>query len=490
MNYVNHLDLRLKLNPCLCGKAEGLLLNFKRCLNNCLIRLKRCICVVKDLRSFIQDVEEKAPGNLLRVHEEVSPNLEICNFLKKLERENKFPIVIFERIKGFNFPIVANLFASRRSMALALETTEENLAEEYSRREEKLLEPELVEYGPVKEVKLTEEEVDLTKLPIVTHNRGDGGPYITSGVTVAKDPDTGKVNIGMYRHQLFSKNELGILINPGKDLHYIYMKMEEESKPLEVAIVIGMHPAFHIASQTLKSCLSGTDEYMVAGGLLGEPLRVVKCETINLEVPSNAEFVLEGEILPKVRRKEGPFGEYTGYYGKVTEQPIIKIKAVTHRKDALYHDLMAGYSEHRLLASVPREGHLLRELRKVVPTVKKVHIPPSGACYHAYISLRKVNEGDPKKIALVALGMEQFLKHVVIVDDDIDIFNEREVLWAIATRMRADKDLILIPGIRSTPLDPTSYDISRISKGAMVTKVVVDATIPLGVPFPKRIETL
>ncbi|MBI2881902.1 MAG: UbiD family decarboxylase, partial [Candidatus Tectomicrobia bacterium] len=216
-------------------------------------------------------------------------------------------------------------------------------------------------------------------------------------------------------------------------------------------------------------------------------LELVKCETVDVEVPAHAEIVIEGRILPHARQREGPFGEYHRYYGQIVDAPEIEVTAITHRKNAIYHDV-GQYIEHITVTIVPNEGHMLRELRRVLPTVKAVHIPLSGVLYHVYIQMEKVNEGDAKNVLMAALTRTPYVKGAFVFDADVDIFDENEVLWALSTRVVPDRDVFVIPGARGNRLDPMTYTITRLQRDGMVTKIGVDATVPLGYddPFPKR----
>ncbi len=443
--------------------------------------------MAKDLRSYLKELSEKAPDQLRRVSREVSHEWEPIAVITKMDREGIYPAVLFEHVKGFEFPVIANILSTRRKFAIALDTTEDRIAEEIGEREVRQVPPTLVESGPVKDVIYTGEEVDLNHLPILLHHEHNDAPYITMGVMVCKDPETGMSNLGIYRHKKVSRNKLGVYYSWGKRLQYIHRKAEMRNESLECAIVLGMHPAFYVASQTQVARKNGTNEYEVAGGLLGESLELVKCETVDLEVPAYAEIVIEGKMLPHVRQTEGPFGEYHRYYGQIVEAPEIEVTAITHRKDAIYHDV-GQYIEHVTATLIPNEGHMLRELRKILPTVKALHLPLSGVLYHAYIQMEKITEGDAKNVLMAALTRSPYIKGAFAFDTDVDIFDESDVLWALSTRVVPDRDIFLVPGARGNRLDPMAYSITRLERDGMVTKMGVDATVPVGYeePFPKR----
>ena len=445
--------------------------------------------MAKDLRSYLNQLAERAPEELRRVRREVSHQWEPIAVIDRMDREGIHPAVLFERVKGFEFSVLANLLSTRRKFAVALDTSEDNVTEVLGERETRSIPPRRVATGPVKDVRHIGEEADLGHLPIVVHHELNDAPYITMGVLVAKDPETGTSNLGIYRHKVLGRNRLGVYYSWGKRLQYIHRKAEQRSEPLECAIVIGMHPGFCIASQTQLSRGSGMDEYEVAGGLLDEPVEVVKCETVDVDVPAHAEIVIEGKILPHVRQTEGPFGEYHRYYGQVVDAPEMEVTAITHRRDAIYHNV-GEYIEMVTLNSLAKEGHLLRELRRVLHTVRAVRIPLSGVMYHAYIQMEKVNEGDTKNVLMAALTRTPYLKTVFAFDPDVDIFDEDDVLWALSTRVVPDRDILIIPGARGNRLDPTTYTITRLARDGMVTKMGIDATIPMGLPcdYPDRLK--
>lgn len=440
----------------------------------------------KDLRLFLKRLQEQGPEEWVELKREIDPHWELSALIHKLAAARRYPAVFCPRVKGSSFPLVCNLHADRKKMALALGTAEKNLTQEYLRRIRAPLSPVLVNKAPMKDVVLKGSHVDLMKFPIPTHCEMDAGPYITVGVGILKDPDNGSLNVGMYRHMVHGPNRLGIFLNPIFHGGDYYRRAEKKGEPLEIAIVIGGDPALAITSQNTEPMY--TNDYAMAGGLLGQSLRTVPGEFVSFPVPADAEIVIEGIIPPKVRKEEGPLGEYPLYYGSKRESPVIEVKAVSHRKDAIYQDLTNAHQEHLCLWLVPgREAGLYSRIKAVFPTLKAVHMPFSGSGYHAYVSIEKVREGDGKNVILAALGSEPLLKHVVVVDEDIDIFNEQEVLWALSTRFQAHQGLCLIPGARTSPLDPSSHGLKAPYSGeGLVTKVGFDATQPLGIQFPQR----
>jgi len=431
--------------------------------------------VVKDLRSFLAKTERIMPEEVIRVKKEVNPKYEIMAIVSKLEQQRRVPILIFENVKGTKFPIVVNVYASRRRVASSIGVEREKLTDKYIHAIDNPIAPKVVSSGPVQDIVLKDEEVDLQLFPQMVYHIGEA-PYITAGIVVAKDPETGIRNASYNRLMMKGRDKLGILMTPGRHLREIFDKAEEKGEPLEVAICIGNHPAWAIGSLFVGPF--GVDEYGIIGGLIGEPLEVVKCKTVDVEVPAYSEIVLEGEILPHVREDEGPFGEFTGYSVGKGKHEVVKVKAITHRKEAMYQIICGGKSrEHLVMASIPMEANLYKSVKAVVPSLKAVHIPTP---FTVFISIKKRFEGQAKNAIMAAFAAEMYMKHVVVVDEDIDVYDEREVLWAIATRVQADRDVFIIPRARGSMLDPSSQE-------GVTAKMGIDATAkPLLKEFPPR----
>ncbi len=444
---------------------------------------------MKDLRGFLQDLRENMPDELATIKKEVNPEFELCGVLRKFQEKNMFPAVYFEKVTGTEVPVVSNIMASRVRQAFALDTTPDALSQEYARRQENLKEPVLVDDAPVKQNKMLGDEVDFSKFPNITHCDGDGGPYISSGVSIIKDPESGITNMGIYRLQIKGKNKLGM--STGKYAHgdHIMRAAEAKNEPLDVAVMIGHHPLVYLASQ-FRGPME-VSELKVAGGLLEEPLRVVKGETVDIDVPADAEIIIEGKIPPGVWEDEGPFGEYTWYmstFGDIAR--IIDITAITYRDNPIYQDLFSAHPEHNLMGLVGREATVYQKVKAAIPTLKAVTLPFSGCCRHTvYLSIKKEYDGLGKNAGLAALTADPFMKLAIVVDDDIDIYNEAEVMWAVTTRVQPDKDVIIIPDMHLMELDPSAYSATaRTERGAMNARWLIDATKPDGMPFPRRAD--
>lgn len=442
----------------------------------------------KDLRTFLKQVEDRYPGEYETVSREVDPEFELTGVLRRLQQDNRYPAVLFNDVKGSQISVLGNGLASRDRLALLFDTDRDGLTAAYAERQGDLIPPKHVDGGPVKDVVQTGDDVDVTALPQIVHCEGDAGPYISSGVVIAKDPDTGVYNAGIYRTQIVGPNKLRMYPGAYSHLWHLHHKMEKRGEPLEIAIVIGHYPTMYMASQ-YRGPLE-IDEIEVAGGLAGEPIEMTQAETLDLLIPADAEIVIEGRMLPDVREEEGPFAEFSWYLGPAEMNPVIEVTAVTHRSDAIYQDVFNAHPEHNLIGLVGREANMLEKVRAVVPTVKAVSLPFSGTCRFAvYISLSKEYDGIGRNAALTALGADPFVKLAIVVDDDVDVFNEAEVMWAVATRVQAGKDVIVIPDSYVCELDPSAYNVvTRAERGYLNDKWIIDATKPVGIDFQERAD--
>lgn len=434
--------------------------------------------MAKDLRSFLKEWEETHPEDLLRIKEEINPKFEVSGILAKLEKEDKYPLVILERVGNLkgrlsHYPVVTNLFAHRERAAVAVGTSPRRVALDFSQREFNGVAPVKVSAGraPVKQIVKRGREVDLGDFPVLTHHTKDSGAYITGGVMTCKDPDTGVYNLAIQRMEIKGRAKTGVYMYKASHNAYIYRKYERMGKPMPVAVTIGHHPAFGIGSQSTVAY--GESEYDIIGGLMGEPVQLTESASWGKDflIPARAEIVLEGVVRPKVREPEAPFGEFTGYYGPQIDNSVIEFCALNRRADAYYHDIFVGHPDNVIPGGFAIEAGIYRAVKAVVPGVTNVHMPLSGCCrFYAYVQMKKELEGEGLS-ALTALPVKHSVKHLIVVDDDIDIFDEKEVWWAIATRTQWDKDIRIIPGMKGVALDPSSVD-------GISAKVVIDATKP------------
>ncbi len=424
---------------------------------------------MSSLRTFLDSLPET---EILRLTEPMELDYIPTALMWELEKRKKFPVIYVEKPLGFDMPVVANLFADRRRIArMAGVGAAAEFNGAWLRAESNPIPPIIVDSGPVQEVSLTGEAVEAGLLPISRHFAADAGRYIGSGILVCKDPDTGVRNLSYQRLHLRGKNRFGASLHSRGHIWDHLLRCQARGKNLEVAVVLGAHPAVHLAAGA-KVAME-VDEFDIAGGLLQQPVELVKCQTIEVEVPANAEIVLEGEILADVYEDEGPYGEYTGYSTYRSTRNVLVVKAITRRKKPLYLDVIPGYStEHLLLGRVAKEAHVFERLKEVVPTLKALNYPKSGTHFHAYMSFKKTAEGQARHALMLLFGLDSYLKLAVAVDEDIDVFNEEEVLWAIATRFQADTNMFVVPKVFCNRLDPSSVE-------GMSAKLGLDATLPL-----------
>jgi UbiD family decarboxylase len=445
------------------------------------------------LREFIATLEREHPAEIVHVTEPVNPaHFEVTAVLKHLELRRRYPLVVFDRPLDLHgrpsrFPIATNIYATRERCAIALGLRPSDaylgLSLEYARREDLRIPPEPVAEGdaPVKEVVLRGDDVDLRELPIVRHHEMDAAPYIDMA-SVMRDPGSGAYNVAFLRNMYKGPRKLGVHMSPRHNWQ-IVTSHERRDEATPVAIVVSHHPAFYIGA--LNVAPFGVDDYSLIGAMFERPLRLVPSATWgdNFLIPADADLVLEGHVLPNVREVEGPFGEFPGTYGPQRVRWVVEITALNRRADAMYQDIFVGHPDNWVMGSFPKEGSIYNRIKGVVPTVKAVHLPVSAVGrFHCYISIDKRVDGESKQAALIALGACDFVKHVVVVDSDIDPFREEEVLWAVATRVQADEDVDVIKNVKGSTLDPSQRD------DIMGAKMIVDATRPVRRPFEARIE--
>jgi UbiD family decarboxylase len=408
----------------------------------------------QDLRSYLDLVKRRKPDELLIVSREMDPAYEITAAVVKLEREaRKRPVVIFENVRGTRFPVLTNLHASRSRLALAMNSAPEDMLRTYLRAMEKPVPPRVVPTGPVKEVVLRGGDVNLYDLPQIIHHEGDAGAYLTAAISFARDPSSETWNCAYNRLMIKDRDTTSIHLTLGKHLWEFHRIAEARGEPLPVAFAIGVHPAIALGALAIGSI--DEDERAIMGGLLGEPLELVKCETSDVLVPAHAEMVIEAEIQPTARTPEGPFGEFTGYSLGEREREVMKVRAITHRRGAYFQDITVAHLDHMLLSTIPMEANLYRAVRAMVPSVKAVRVPSPFTCY---VSLEQRLPGQAKNAILAVLGADLYMKRVVVVDDDVDVFDDRQVNWAIATRVQPDRDITVITHARGSDLDPSTKE--------------------------------
>jgi UbiD family decarboxylase len=422
----------------------------------------------QSLRSYVASLPSE---DVIRISDSIDIDHLPTALVLELESRRQTPVVVIERPRGFDTPIVTNLFASRDRIARMAGAEPGGFNEAWVRALANLLPARIVDHGAVQETVRIGSEVDAGTLAISRHFEKDAGRYIGSGILVCKDPDTGTRNLSYQRLQLKGANKFGASLHSRGHIWEHLQRCEARGRNLEVAVVIGVHPAINIAAAA-KVAME-MDELEIAGALLGQPIELVKCKTIDVEVPAQAEIVIEGEILAGQHEDEGPYGEYTGYSTFRSTRNIFVVKAITHRTAPIFHDIIPGYSmEHLLLGRAAKEAHTFMRLKEMVPGLKALNFPKSGTHFHAYMSFKKTAEGQAHHALMLLLGLDSYLKLVVAVDEDVNVFNEEEVLWALATRFQADTDMFMVPDVFCNRLDPSSRD-------GMSAKLALDATASL-----------
>jgi 2,5-furandicarboxylate decarboxylase 1 len=437
----------------------------------------------QSLRGFLQLVETEYPDELLRVRDPIELRFDATALVFELDHAGKSPVIMFENVRGSGMPLVTNVAGNRKLLAACLGVEAADLPTAFRERCQKYIRCEVVERGAWDELVLEGDDVDLTKLPIPLQFKVDAAPYITAGQIVARDPVSGIDTTGFHRLMLNGKNRLGVSLHSRRRLYEFHRRAEERGQSLPAAITLGTHPLHYMGSM-VYAYPPHVRKFEIIGGLFGEPYRLARCGIADLEVPAGAEIIIEGEILPNVHEPEGPFSEFTGYASYRSTQNVFVAHRIRMRRDAIFHSVTSGMSrDHILISCITREGEILNTLRRNLPNVQAVHVPHTTCgAFMAFISMKKIAEGEPQMAIMAALGTELYTKYVIVVDDDVDIFNINDVMWALATRMRAEKDIIFIPGAKGAILDPTS-DPETFT----LTKMGIDATRPGGREFAERL---
>lgn len=425
---------------------------------------------MQDLRSFIKECEKKLPREFVRVKKEVDPRYEITAIIKKLDLMQKYPLVLFEKVKGYQMPVVCNTDTTEAKYGLAFGVSPDKIQEYYDSKEMECLKgnPYPVKEvkkkdAPVKEVIKKGRTVNLYKFPFLTHHEGEV-PYLTRAIGVVRDEKAGCLHTAHYR-LMIKDRAFGVThITPGRHLWDIYNERQEQDRPLEIAFVLGIHPSLAMAAQSRIP--HPPSELDIAGSLMGESVEVVQCETIDVPVPAHAEIVLEGEIPPHAMEEEGPWGDFTKYHQVAKRHPV-KFKAVSYRKNPIIQDMGAWSTTPRMISRIPQDGYMNRRLKEMVPDIKRFR---SAGGFYGFIQLDKKHTAQPKQAILAAFASDLYLKYVICFDTDIDIDSGAQIAWAMATRVQADRDIMVLPGVLGTDLDVSAREES------VVTKVGIDAT--------------
>ncbi len=425
----------------------------------------------KDMREFLDFLEKKR--GVRHITEEVDPEWEV-NGITRIALQEQGPAIVFDKIKGADYPLVTGMLASdeRYLWALDIEKWSE-FNEAWLKRTKQLIPPKIVKTGVCQEETISESDIDLNRICNVKWHQYDGLPYPgTLSISITKDPDTGQLNAGIYRMGTLGKNRLGWGAPEYTHGRQHYMKYERRGEPMPMAVVTGSDPIVEIVGATRTP--PGIDEFHLAGALRGEPLEMVKCKTIDIEVPAYSEMVFEGVIQSGVREIEGGFGEYTGYYGARRSLPVFEIKLITHRKNPIYHGTREQWnpSESFLVLGKSAQAEAYKTLKSVVPGLLDLRTDVS---YEAIAKIDKLFKGHPQQVMDAIWGSTYArYKHVIIVDKDIDIWDYDSVHWALSTRVKADRDVCILPRRAGQWLDPA---VPLKEKGWQAG-LGIDATLP------------
>lgn len=431
----------------------------------------------ENYRQFLERL--RAEGELIDMHQPVDSR-HIATLVDQSDKA-----LMFHNVIGYSMPVVSGIIRTQKRAIMSLGcTTYRDIEDKLQRGIENPINPRHVKTSPTKEVILTGDQVDLFRLPVPMSSIFDGGPMITAGVVISRDPELG-TNAGIYRLMVKERNLTGIDILTPNNMRLFAQRAYEQGRPCPISVSIGTHP-MEIMGAGYRAPM-GMDELAISGGLRGAAIDLAPCETIDLPYVADAEIVLEAEIMPTGwTQPEGRFGEFTGLMGGLHWNPNVRIKAILMRKDASYYALHMPWENTWLAA--PTRYQAIRQAVKIAGVqLKDINVTLGGrGFWHAIISIKK-QSGEGKNALMAALSVMD-LKHVVVVDDDIDVFNPTMVEWAIATRVQGDRDVMIIPGARAKPLDP-SLPIVPHGQVPVGAKVGIDATIGEGIP-KERFEAI
>lgn len=414
-------------------------------------------------RGFLEALEER--GLLVRVRREVDPATEVSALMAEADRRRT--AILFERVSAADATVAYNLLGSREALALALGVEAEEAVRAFTERSQRRIAPVAVqERAAVQEVVCTDNP-DLRRLPLIIHSEDDAGPYITAGMVIARDPQTGRRNVSFNRMMIDGPREAGIRMMPPQQLGVIHARAEAEGRDLEVAVAIGLHPVALIAGAT--SLPMGDDELALAGALHNEPIRMARGMTVDLEVPADAEIVLEGTIRAGVREPEGPFGDFLHYYVPVMDNHRFRLTAITHRRDPIMQTMYAGSREDVQLLGLSRAALMAEAVERAGADLRAIDVGPT--ILGCTLAIRARYAGEAKVAAMAAFGAYRWLKYCVVVDPDVNVHDPEDVCWAVTTRTRLQDDLVVIPQAGGFPRD---------EHGVYNARLIVDATVPHG----------
>jgi UbiD family decarboxylase len=420
--------------------------------------------VTQDLRSFLDLAD--AHGCLVRLKQPVDAATEAGALLYELERHAS--VGIFEHIQDKDGRLVGNLMGRRDLLAAAMGVAPADLLTAFRERLQRRIPPRLMEGpAPVQEVVLEGDAADLTRLPLIVHATRDAAAYITAGIVLAHDPRTGRRNVSINRMQLKGPRKMGIRMMPPQQLGIIQSHAEKDSQALPIAVAIGNSPLDLLAAATTLPF--GDDELELAGALRGAPVPMTPAISVDLDVPANAELVLEGFVEPGVREAEGPFGDFLEFYVPVMDNHVFRLTAVTHRKDPILQAIHAGSTEDVNLLGISREAQVMVAAEATGARVHAVRLLPT--ILGCAISIEQKFQGEAKNVGMAALGTYRWLKYCIVVDHDVDVDDLDDVWWAVTTRSNPTDAIAVIDRSGGFPRDPF---------GVHASKALIDATIPLG----------
>jgi 4-hydroxy-3-polyprenylbenzoate decarboxylase len=413
----------------------------------------------QDFHRFLERYRAEHADDVLVIEDEISPDQEVTAVMATLAARGREPLLVFERVGGVR--VVTNIFSSRARIARLLGCQASRIHETYQEKARRALDPKVLSSGPVLDG--LQPRVDLTTLPLLRHFETDKAPYITNGIMVAEGTSPFAGNLSYHRAMVHSKTELATSLHSRGHLWRLLQQAQEKKEPLPVAMVIGAHPLFMLAASARVPF--GADERRIAGGLLGSPLEIVRTPKYGIGVPAAAEFVLEGTIDPEAKVDEGPFGEFTGYSSNRSTNSLFRVETLMRRDDAILVDVAGGNSpEHLNLSRVPRESEMAEKLKDRFPSVKALHYPNSGVHFHAYVALRALREGEARQVMLALLGWDPYVKTVIAVDEDIDLTDDSQVMWALAAHFQPHRDVVIVDGLPGSALDPSASGVGTTSR--------------------------
>lgn len=422
----------------------------------------------QDLHDFLAAYGRAHPQDLLDVAEPVIDSQDVAAIVWRMAAAGRREMLRLRDVTGVPYDVVTNVFACRRRVATILGSEQRHLHREFQARAGNLIEPVDVGEGPVLDRVVEADGIDLRDFPMLTHFETDRAPYITSGIVVAEDED-GVGNLSYHRAMVHSPTSFATSLHSRGDLWRLMNAAEARGEPLRVAMVLGGHPLFMLAASARVPM--AVDERDVAGGLFGAPLEVVRSPKYGIRVPATADFLFEGVIEPGVSVEEGPFGEFTGYSSDRSTNSLFRVEVMASRRDPILLDIVGGNSaEHLNLSRIPRESEMAAKLKARFPEVVAVHYPNSGSHFHCYVQVRPQRVGQARQVMLGLLGWDPYLKTVVAVDEDVDITDDSEVLWALAAHFQPAEDLFVVEGLPGSPLDPSS------SLEGTTSRLALDAT--------------